>query len=64
MTGDEPFHALNCSIAFALDCTNAVTISQEPEYNIETGIALILKYVVVTSNNSNECIHNAFKKQT
>jgi len=41
-----------------------VTISQEPEYNIETGIELILKYVVVTFNNSNECIHNAFNRQT
>ena len=64
MTGDEPFHAFNCSVAFALDGTNAVTISQEPEDNIETGIELILKYVVVTFNNSNECIHNAFKRQT
>ena len=40
------------------------TISQEREDNIETGIELILNYIVVMFNSSNECIHNTFKRQT
>ena len=47
MTGGEPFRAFNCSILSTSDGATAVTISEEPGDNIETGIELILKYVVV-----------------
>ena len=52
MTGDEPFRAFNHSILSTSDGTTAVTISEEPGDNIETGIELILKYVVVMFQNS------------
>ena len=62
VTGDEPFHAFNCSVVSTSGGTTTVTISQEREDNIETGIELILNYVVVMFNSSNECIHNTLKR--
>lgn len=62
VTGDEPFRAFNCSIVSTSDGTTTVTISQEREDNIETGIELILNYIVVMFNSSNECIHNTLKR--
>lgn len=64
VTGDEPFRTFNCSPVSTSDGTTTVTISQEREDNIETGIELILNYIVVMFNSSNECIHNTFKRQT
>ena len=64
MTGDEPFRAFHCSIVSTSDGTTTVTISQEREDTIETGIELILNYVVVMFNSSNKCIHNTSKRQT
>ena len=64
MTGDELFRAFNHSILSTSDGTTAVTISEEPVDNIESGIELILKYIIVMFNNSNECIHNAFQRYT
>ena len=52
MTGDEPFRTFNCSILSTSDDTTAITISEEPGDNIETGIELILKCVVVMFKNS------------
>lgn len=62
--GDEPFRTFNCCLVSTSDGTTTVTISQEREDNIETGIELILNYIVVMFNGSNECIHNTFKRQT
>ena len=52
------------NIVSTSDGTPAVTINQAPEDNIESGIELILKYIIVMFNNSNECIHNAFQRYT
>ena len=62
VTGDEPFHAFNCSIVSTSDGTTTVTISQGHEDNIETGIELILNDVVVMFNSSNECINDTLKR--